>query len=255
VKTVWRTACRYIGVLLVLLAWELCGRLHLLPGYLLDPSKILRSACEMLRAGDLTLHILSSLYRAYMGFCIGALAGVLLGLLAGVSKILEGFFDPLVSLTYPVPKIAILPVLMVWFGIGHTSKIVIILLATFYPAFINAYYGARAVNDHYVWAARNMGATRLQVFFKVIVPAAAPQVFAGLRVGLALSFVLLFSSEMVGARSGLGFLIIFAESSMRFDIMFAAIVVIAILGFISDRLLALVRQRVLGWEPLEGKSV
>ncbi len=254
-KSALRTLSRYSGVLVVLVLWELLARINLLPDYLLEPSTILSRLYAMLIAGDLTEHILSSLYRSYMGFVIGSVLGTFLGLLAGTSKIVEGFFDPLVSLTYPVPKIAILPVLMVWFGIGDSSKIVIILLATFYPTFINGYYGARSVNYLYVWAARNMGATQLRVFFKVVVPAAAPQVFAGLRVALALSFVLLFSSEMVGSRSGLGFLIIFAESSMRFDIMFAAIVAIAVLGFISDRLLVVIRQRVLAWESLESKSV
>ena len=254
-KSALRTLSRYSGVLIVLVLWELLARINLLPDYLLEPSTILSRLYAMLVAGDLTQHILSSLYRSSMGFIIGSVLGILLGLLAGTSKFIEGFFDPLVSLTYPVPKIAILPVLMLWLGIGDNSKIVIILLATFYPTFINAYYGARSVNYLYVWAARNMGASPLKVFYKVTVPAAAPQIFAGLRVALALSFVLLFSSEMVGSRSGLGFLIIFAESNMRFDIMFAAIVVIACLGFISDRLLVVIRQHVLRWEPLEGKSV
>jgi ABC-type nitrate/sulfonate/bicarbonate transport system permease component len=166
------------------------------------------------------------------------------------------FFDPLISLTYPVPKIAILPVLIVWFGISDTSKIVLILISCFYPCFIAALYGVRAADQTWIWAAQNMGASGWQVFWKVIVPAAAPQIFAGLRVALALAFILMFSSEMIGSsnRTGLGFLILNAEAGGRFDAIFAAILAIGILGFVCDRLLLAVRNRLLvGQSIAEGR--
>jgi ABC-type nitrate/sulfonate/bicarbonate transport system permease component len=141
-----------------------------------------------------------------------------------------------------------LPIFMLWFGIGDVSKILIIALACFYPSFVNAYYGARATPTILVWSALNMGAGRAQIFRKVVLPGALPLVFAGVRVSLALSFILLFSTEMINARSGLGSLIRQAESSLAFDLMYVSIVAIAILGWASDRLLRALRGRVLAWQ-------
>jgi len=123
----------------------------------------------------------------------------------------------------------------------------VIALACFYPCFINAYYGARGTPTIMVWSGLNMGARRTQIFRKVVIPGALPFIFAGLRVSLALSFILLFSTEMINARSGLGFLIRQSESSLRFDLMYVAIVAVAGLGYASDQLLLFVRRRVLAW--------
>src|SRR6266478_2345393 len=133
---------------------------------------------------------------------------------------------------------------MLWVGIGDVSKIVVIALA----CFINAYYGARGTSTIMVWSGLNMGARRSQIVRKVVIPSALPLVFAGLRVSLALSFILLFSTEMINARSGLGFLIRQSESSLRFDLMYVAIVAVAALGCAGDQLLVLMRRRVLAWQ-------
>jgi ABC-type nitrate/sulfonate/bicarbonate transport system permease component len=147
-----------------------------------------------------------------------------------------------------VPKIVMLPIFMLWFGIGDLSKVLIIALACFYPVFINAYYGARSTQKILVWSALNMGAGQGEIFRRVVVPSAAPQIFAGLRVSLALSFIVMFAAEMINARSGLGQLIRVAENSLRFDLMYVSLVTIAILGFAGDSLLRLARQRALAWQ-------
>jgi ABC-type nitrate/sulfonate/bicarbonate transport system permease component len=191
----------------------------------------------------------ASLGRALPGFALGALAGILLGLAAGIRRGLDEALSPLVFLTYPVPKIVMLPVFMLWFGIGDLSKVLIIALACFYPCFINAYYGARATPRILVWSARNMGAGGAQIFRRVVLPAALPYVFAGLRVSLALSFIVMFAAEMINSRSGLGHLIREAEMSLRFDLMYVSLVAIAVLGYAGDRLLRLARARALRWQP------
>lgn len=225
--------------------WEASYRLHLLPGYLVGPSAILATLAQMTASGELWIDIASSLMRCYSGFAFGAVAGVMLGLLAGVSRGVNVFFDPLISLTYPVPKVAILPILMVWLGLGDASKIATIALSVFYPVFINSCAGARSVNRLYLWSARNAGATPRRIFFWVVLPAALSSIFAGLRIGLALSFILLFATEMVVGNAGLGYLIIEAEHYQRFDIMFVAILAVGVLGFASDRLLMATRRRLL----------
>src|SRR6266481_2815988 len=155
---------------------------------------------------------------------------------------------PVVFLSYPVPKIVMLPLFMLWFGIGDLSKILIIALACFYPMYINAYYGAKSTSALLVWSALNMGADRRQIFRKVVLPSALPMIFAGLRVSLALSFIVMFATEMINASSGLGHLIRVAESGLRFDLMYVSLVSIAILGYAGDRLLRLARRRVLAWQ-------
>jgi len=236
--------------LLALLLWEVLGRLDVLPEYLVVPSLILLTAGLMAASGELWPHVGASLFRALSGFVLGSAFGILMGLLAGVSRAVGRIYDPLISLAYPVPKVAFLPLIFVWFGIGDLSKIVTLMISVFFPVFINAYYGARSVDRLYVWSARNMGATRLQVFLKVVLPAAMPHILTGLRTGLALSFIVLFAVEMSGAREGLGFLIRQAEDSMRFDLMYVAILMIGLLGFGSDRLLLRLRRRLLAGQTL-----
>jgi ABC-type nitrate/sulfonate/bicarbonate transport system permease component len=147
-----------------------------------------------------------------------------------------------------VPKIVMLPLFMIWFGIGDLSKVLIIALACFYPVFINAYYGVRQTRTILVWSALNMGATQAQVFRRVVLPSAAPMIFASLRVSLALSFIVMFAAEMINARSGLGHMIRIAENSLRFDLMYVSLAAIAILGYSGDRLVRFAHSRLLAWQ-------
>jgi NitT/TauT family transport system permease protein len=231
----------------IVVLWQLAS-LRGLPEYLLSPLEILKHFTAALGSRELYQDALASLMRALPGFAIGTLAGVLLGLAAGISRNFEEMLSPLVFLTYPVPKIVMLPVFMLWFGIGDLSKVLIIALACFYPSFINAYYGARATRRILVWSARNMGASEAEIFRRVVLPGALPQIFAGLRVALALSFIVMFAAEMINARSGLGHLIREAEASLRFDLMYVSLVAIAILGYAGDRLIRFLRGYFLPWE-------
>jgi ABC-type nitrate/sulfonate/bicarbonate transport system permease component len=240
-----RIALGWIFPLAVLAAWELFGQLGRLPSYLIAPSSIAATTWDMLLSGELWRHSRDTLLRTLGGFALGSACGIVAGLLAGVARPVERFYEPIISLTYPVPKIVVLPVLIAWLGAGNASKIAIITAAVFYPTFINALYGAKAVNPIHVWSARNMGASRLQVFRKVVLPSALPQLLAGLRIGLALAFIVVVASEMQNSRSGLGHLIITAEDNIRFDLMYAAIVAIGLIGFLGDRMLVHLRRHVL----------
>jgi ABC-type nitrate/sulfonate/bicarbonate transport system permease component len=236
------------GLLIAIVAlWQLAS-LRGLPEYLLSPLEILKHFTAALGTRELYQDAAASLLRALPGFAIGAALGILLGLAAGIARSFDEMLSPLVFLTYPVPKIVMLPVFMLWFGIGDLSKILIIALACFYPAFINAYYGARATRRILVWSARNMGAGEAEIFRRVVLPGALPQIFAGLRVALALSFIVMFAAEMINARSGLGHLIREAESSLRFDLMYVSLFTIAILGYAGDRLIRFLRAYFLPWE-------
>jgi ABC-type nitrate/sulfonate/bicarbonate transport system permease component len=236
--------------LAAVVAWELRARAGGAPTYLIAPSVILATTWDMLVSGELWQHTRASLVRALGGYAIGGACGIALGLLAGIARPVERFYDPIVSLTYPVPKIVVLPILIAWLGAGDASKIAVVTAAVFYPTFINALYGAKGVNRLYVWSARNMGASPLRVFAKVILPAALPQVLTGLRIGLALAFIVTVAAEMQNSRGGLGHLIITAEDSLRFDLMYAAIIAIALIGFGGDRALLAARRRVLAGQSI-----
>ncbi len=248
---------RFKGIvvpLAILVLWEAYARFGAAPRYLVAPSVILETLWQMSASGAIFLHAGKSLARAGAGFVLGSCLGVAAGLAAGAIRPVENFCDPIVSLTYPVPKIALLPLIFSWFGIGDLSKIVIITMAVFYPVFIASFYGAKNVERVLVWSARNMGASRVQLFCRVIAPAALPQIFNGLRIGLALSFIIMVTSELVAANAGLGYLIGAAQESLRFDIMYVALLVIGVLGFAADRSLRALRRRLLLGQSLSTEA-
>ena len=234
-------------LLSILLLWQLLW-VRGLPEYVLSPLEIVRDFVQALGSAEIYEHIAASLARSLPGFAIGTLLGAALGLAAGVARWFDRLLAPAVFLTSPVPKIVMLPIFMLWFGIGDLSKVLIIALACFYPVFINAYYGVRATPTILVWSALNMGAGRADIFRRVVVPSAAPMIFAGMRVSLALSFIVMFAAEMINARSGLGHLIRVAENSLRFDLMYVSLLSIAILGYAGDRLVRYAQRRLLAWQ-------
>ena len=228
-----------------LVAWEGFGRLDILPPYLSAPSWIAAALWEFASSGELSTALAASLYRLLVGFSIGMLAGVGLGMSAGLIPGVRHFFDPLVSFLYPIPKIAFLPIFLLLFGLGHASKISIVAFSVFFPIFLAARHAVLSVNRTFIWAARNMGAEPRTVFFRVMLPAAGPQLFAGIRIGLAHAFVILFAAELIGSKAGLANLISYGEDWARFDLMFAGIVCFAVLGFAADRALLAIRRHVL----------
>src|SRR5688572_282570 len=233
---------------LLLIAWQLAA-LRGLPEYVLSPWQIAQNFVEALGGAELYEHIGASLRRSLPGFALGSLLGAALGLAAGVARWFDRMLSPAVFLTYPVPKIVMLPIFMIWFGIGDLSKVLIIALACFYPVFINAYYGVRQTRTILVWSALNMGASQASIFRRVVLPSAAPMIMASLRVSLALSFIVMFAAEMINARSGLGHLIRVAENSLRFDLMYVSLLAIALLGYAGDRMVRFAHSRVLAWQP------
>ena len=226
------------------------GRAALLPRYLSVPSVIAAAFWEVAADGELFQAVATSLYRVTVGYAVGSFTGVLIGVSAGLLPTVRNVFDPLVSLLFSVPKIAFLPVVLLLFGLGHTAKISIIAFSCFFPVFIASRHAILSVDKVLIWTALNMGAPRLTMFCRVFLPAAAPRLFSGLRIGLAHSFVVLFATELIGSQSGLGSLISEGEDANRFDLMFAGIATFAALGFVGDRILMAIRRRVLRGQML-----
>lgn len=240
----WPVSLAFAALLVV--AWQLAGMSDALPRYVLSPTEILAGFVALLGEGELLPAIGNSLRRQVSGFVLGATVGVLIGLLAGVFRAAEDLFDTMVSLTYPLPKIALFPVVVVWLGFTDTARILIISLSCFYPSFVNAFAGTRGIDPRVLWVARNVGASRTRTFRQVVFRAAMPSIVTGVRISLALSFVLTFATESIGAsRGGLGYLIEEGFNNLFYDWMYVAILCFALLGFLADRLWLMLAGRLL----------
>lgn len=229
----------------LLILWQWLGATEKLPHYLSYPSAVAGAIKELSDSGELWIDMRDSLFRLSCGFAIGAAFGAFMGLLAGLSKAFREFVDPLVAFLYPVPKIAFLPIALLLFGLGHASQIAIVALSVSFPVFFAAEHAVAQIDHHLIWVARNFETPYSTLLWRVILPAALPGIFTGLRVALALSFFTLFAAELIGAQTGLAVLITEGEDSIRYDIMLTGVLAYGVLGFIADRLLMWLRARVL----------
>lgn len=234
-----------------LVIWELLGTWHLLPDYILSPAAIVQSIIALTADGTVPTQVLASLGPWGTGFLIGTSTGVLLGLLSGTSRVAGELIDPGVAFAYPLPKIALMPVIVIWLGFGDPARILIIALGCFFPSYINSASGTRLVDAAYLQIAANVEAGRARTFFTVVLPAALPRVLTGVRISLALSFVVLYASEIVVDPSGIGGGLIGAGyDNARYDMMYAGLAILAVLGFTADAVLGRVAKAV-----IRGQSV
>jgi len=240
---------RFLPLLLIALLWEIAPRVGLVSSLALPPlSAVLSAWVELLRDGDLLTNGASSLYRASAGLALAIVVGAALGVFMAWWRPVNAVLGPLVELFYPMPKSALIPVTVLWLGFGDGSKILLIFLGCMLPVTIGAFNGARSSEQALVWSARSMGANRLRMLWDVVVPSAMPELLNGIRTALALSFILLVSSELIAAREGLGYLIGFLGASGTYDAMFAVVLTVALLGFIADRIYLLLMHRMLRWQ-------
>jgi NitT/TauT family transport system permease protein len=239
---------RYLPLLILAALWEGTVRSGLVSAELLPSlTSVVSAGWELLKNGDLGKNTAASLYRGGTGLLLAIVIGGALGILMAWWRPLDAAASPLVEMLYPMPKSALIPVTVLWLGFGDGSKILLIFLGCMLPVTLGAYNGARSCDQGLVWSARSMGASRLRVLWDVVVPSALPELLNGVRTALALSFVLLVSSELIVARSGLGNLIGFLGEGGTYDAMFAVVLVVAFLGFFADRLYVLLARRALAW--------
>jgi NitT/TauT family transport system permease protein len=244
VTTLWR----YLPLLLLALAWEAVSRLGIVSSGALPPlSQVLVAWVALARDGELLTNGLASLYRLGAGLFLSIVVGAGLGIVMAWWKPVNVIVRPMVELFYPMPKSALIPVTVLWLGFGDASKILLIFLGCMLPVTLGAYNGARSSDRTLVWSARSMGAQRLRMLWDVVVPSALPELLNGIRTALALSFILLVSSELIVARQGLGYLIGYLGANGSYEPMFAVVLTVALLGFAADRLYLMIVQRVLRW--------
>jgi ABC-type nitrate/sulfonate/bicarbonate transport system permease component len=201
----------------------------------------------MVKSGELVTNGAASLYRTVAGLGLAVVIGVALGIAMAWWKPVNALLSPLVEAFYPMPKSALIPVTVIWLGFGDGSKILLIFMGCMVPITIGAFNGARGADQALVWSARSMGASRMRMLWDVVVPSAMPELLNGVRTALALSFILLVSSELIVAREGLGYLIGYLGANGSYDAMFAVVLTVAFLGFAADRIYQMFMHRMLAW--------
>lgn len=232
----------------LLATWELLPRAGLVNGsFLTPPTEVAWTLAGMAHSGELWRHVAVSLRRIATGLGASVALGVPLGLLMGWSRSFESSVDGPLQAGRQVSAIALFPVFMLFFGIGELSKAAIIFWASVWPVLLNTIGGVRATDPLLVKSARSMGASGPSLFRKVILPAAAPSIFTGVRLGAAYAFMVLVAAEMIGANAGLGFLVLHSQEVFRIPEMYAAIAALAAFGLAVNNLLLAVERRATAW--------
>jgi ABC-type nitrate/sulfonate/bicarbonate transport system permease component len=241
----WRSV---VSVLFFVAFWEIVARSHVAPAILLPPFSIVAeqlwySTFDGTLAADLSL----SLGRAICGLVLATVGGVILGLLMARNRAIEWLADPLVALGFPSPKIAFLPIFILWFGIESLSKILLVAFACIFPVIIGTFNAARAVSQLFIWSALSLGSGRLSLFLHVILPACYPRIFTTFRIAVPVALITTFTAEMVAGGGGMGGTLIYSQRFFESPTVFAYIVVMLVIGLVLDSAVRRFQHRFLRW--------
>lgn len=235
-----RTALFALSLVCAVLLWTLLAWWVGKPAFLPSPGKTLEGAIELVRNGELQAGVIASFTRIIIGFALGTLIGIPLGLLMGMSPLVRTFMDPYVEFFRFIPPIAFVTLAVIWFGLGETSKIVLIVYTTLFMVAINTMIGVLGVDPDKRFAALCLGASERQVFGHVIIPSVIPSIVTGMKIAMGNSFMTVVSAEMVAAKSGIGFLIFNSRLFLLTEWIFVGIITLGVMGFITDRALRIV---------------
>lgn len=238
-----------IGILIILIVWQgVTGLGWISQADLPSPVSIFSAAVQMIHSGDLWVNIEASMGRIVFGYLLGAVSGIVLGVVLGFSRISERVGIPIANALYPIPKLAIIPLIILWIGAGETSKILVIAAEVLFPVLFNTYSAVRNTEPALIRAAVSFGASRRTVILRVILPASLPTIFAGLRIGAGLSLLILVAAEMIGAQHGIGAMILQYSSLMMTANVLVGVVLLSILGLLINRGLAQLERWLLPWK-------
>jgi len=245
---IFRTGAGVFSVVVLLIAWELFARSGKVTPFMLPPFSVVATRIYAdAMSGILWINLGLTMARALAGFFISAVGGVLLGVLMSRSKIAHWFFDPVISVGFPMPKIAFLPIIILWLGVYDTAKISIVVFDAIFPVVTATLAGIASVDKVLLWSGRNMGASERQIMWQIVLPAALPQILTGLQVALPIALIVTIIAEMVMSGYGLGGAMMNASRYANSPGVFAGIVEIAVVGYGLIKLMALIRRRLLVW--------
>ncbi len=246
-RNYWNWAAPALAVVLLGL-WELVGRSEAVPTVFLPaPSLILTSLVEMTREGDLLMHAGATLARLAVALILGGGLGLLLGLALGYSNRLRAVIDPFIAALHPIPRTALLPLILLLFGIGFFSKVLAVSIACFFPMVINTMAGVREIDPNFFDVAKIYGASRWRTFWRVVLPGGLPMILTGLRLAMIRALGATIALELITAQTGLGSMLFFAWQTYRSEELFATLVVIAALGFAFRAIINRLTDQLVPW--------
>jgi ABC-type nitrate/sulfonate/bicarbonate transport system permease component len=245
----WNTRWLGVGLIVVLLLlWELAAATGRMPSLSFPRmSEILAAWWRLILSGELPRELADSLWRMFTGYFVGVLLGVLLGLLMGYFRFFYNLLEPITEVLRPIPSPAYLPIVILFLGIDDEMKVFMIAFASLFPVLINTYSGVRSVDPIQLQTARTFGVTGRKLIWRIVLPAASPYIFTGMRVSLAVALIVMVISEMVAASSGIGYFILSAQRGFQIREMFAGVLTLAVVGYALNRLFIAVENRVLAW--------
>ena len=238
----------FIPVFLMLCLWEAFARLHILPGNIFFPpfTSVVLEIRDMLLSGVLIPNFLSSLGRVMAGFIAGSVCGIITGIFMGWNERAHRWCSPMVSLLYPIPALGWLPVLMLWIGVNELLPITIIFICSFFPVLYNTVTGIRQVKPELIDAARMLGASDYMILRRIVVPLALPNIFTGLKLEAGMAWKVVIAAEMVAIPTGIGALMMRAESLMRVDIILVCLMVLSVMCLVFEKFFAFLEIKTTG---------
>ena len=238
-----------VSILCLLAIWELICQSGIVSSLFLPaPTAIISALLQMIADGEIGVSLAASLYRILAGFFIGSLIGLAVGLVTGTSALMDKIGTPIVNAIYPIPKIALLPLFILWLGIGELSKVTIIALGVFFPVAMNTYSGVKNVDTLLLKVAASFNASWWMTMKSVVLPNALPMIFAGLRLAAGTSLLLLVAAEMIAAQVGIGALILHYGDLMITDRLMAGVIVLSLLGLVFNLILQFVERKAVPWK-------
>lgn len=239
--------------LVILGVWYVITKFELVSStFLPSPHKVWTTFLKISQDGynriPLWKHLLDSFQRLFMALGFAILAGVPIGLLSGYSNRFKAVIDSVVEFYRPLPPLAYYTLLIIWFGIDNTSKVILLFLAAFAPIYIACVSAVRKLNMDYILSAESLGADKRKVFFKVVLPACLPEIFTGIRTAVGVSYTTLVSAEMVAATSGIGWMVLDAANFLKSDVIFVGIIIMGITGILIDVILRILEKKIVFWK-------
>ena len=239
----------FAAIAFLLAVWEIICSTGLISSLFLPaPSAILTALGKLITSGEISRSLTASLYRILLGFALGSIIGLLVGLVTGTSALMDRIGTPIVNALYPIPKIALLPLFILWLGIGELSKVTIIALGVFFPVAMNTYSGVKNVDTLLIKVAVSFNASWWLTMKSVVLPSALPVIFAGLRLAAGTSLLLLVAAEMIAAQEGIGALILHYGDLMITDRLMAGVIVLSLLGLIFNLGLQWLEHKIVPWK-------
>lgn len=249
-KTLFYVIVPYLVIAAVIALWEFAVRFNgIQPIFLPAPSSIIKYLWVMIADGSLPYHLSVTFIRILAGFLVAGITGIIVGILMGMSPLVARIVDPWIAALYPLPKISLIPLLIIWLGTGETYKIVISAVTAFFPVAISTFSAIRQVDLGLIKAAKDLGANRRQIQIKIVIPAALPGITSGLQLGMGVTIIMVVAAEMIGGSSdsGMGFLLIHAGQVMETEKVFAGLIALAVFGAVITNVQKRIDRLVAPW--------